>query len=148
MKGAAIPGLAGLLPGASLIGLLSVASIAPLAMAATTPAQQATLAFPEYPGASHPLPAWERPRLAISQTSDPPQAVIAYFARHLPAEGWRSAPHSVAEAVAAADAGAPAWLQFEHPRLGRLDLQIHAGPHPRTRQPLTMIFSQRIPPKP
>ena len=100
-------------------------------------------AVPAYPGASRPLPGWEGPRLAIALTPDPPPAVIAYYVAQLAASGWRISPTTTAEALAAAEARAPAWLLFTHPERGRVDIQISAGPHPRTGQPVTLIFYER-----
>jgi hypothetical protein len=108
-------------------------------------APDATLwgALPAYPGATRPLPTWERPRLAIALTPDPPPAVIAYYVERLPASGWRITPTATAEALAAAAAQAPAWLPFTHPSHGRVDIQISAGPHPKTGLPVTLIFYER-----
>lgn len=95
---------------------------------------------PAYPWATRPLPSWEAPRLAIAQTQDAPLKVVSFYATKLPQLGWSGRENTVAEAAAAVAAGAPAWLSFTHPRQGRLDVQIHAGPHPKTGNMVTLIF--------
>ncbi|MEB3328116.1 MAG: hypothetical protein VKQ33_02655 [Candidatus Sericytochromatia bacterium] len=100
-------------------------------------------AVPAYPGAARPLPTWERPRLAIALTSAPPSAVVAYYVELLTATGWRIASTATAEALAAAAARAPAWLPCTHPVHGRVDIQVSAGPHPKTGLPVTLIFYER-----
>jgi hypothetical protein len=99
--------------------------------------------MPAYPGATRPLPTWETRRLAVAMTPDKPEAVIAYYLRKMPTQGWRPEAGIAAEAFAAASAGQPAWLTFSRAGLGRLEVQVTSGPHPKTGAPLTLIFYER-----
>lgn len=98
--------------------------------------------MPAYPGATRPLPHYETDKLAIAMTADKPEAVIGYYINSLSRAGWRPAPGIAAEALAAAAAKEPAWMTFLRPGLGRLDIQVTQGQHPKTGRPATMIFYQ------
>jgi hypothetical protein len=122
---------------------LFCATVAGLAIAAFAPSVQADALWPQvpnYPGSTRPLPRWEASRLAIAQSNDSPLQVLAFYADRLPRLGWTPQTQTVPEAAAAIAAGAPAWISYTHPRQGRLDLQIHAGPHPKTGNMVTLIF--------
>lgn len=98
--------------------------------------------IPPYPGAARPLKHWETNTSAIALTTDKPPAVIAYYLHSMTRAGWKPADGIAAEATAAAEAGSPAWLTFERSGLGRLDVQVTSGKHPKTGQPVTLIFYQ------
>lgn len=104
--------------------------------------------MPAYPGALRPLPGWETKRLAIAMTPDKPEAVIAYYMRRMPAAGWDPAPGIAGEALAAVAAKQPAWLTFSRAGLGNAEIQVTTGPHPTTREPVTVIFYERPAVKP
>lgn len=121
-----------------LLAALWLSLIAPVAAQARDAVILGTI--PPYPGASRPLPTWETERLAIALTRDKPEAVIAYYVDRLTAAGWHPADGSEGAAYAAAMAEQPAWLTFERHGLGRLDIQISRGRHPKTGEWLTLIF--------
>jgi hypothetical protein len=98
--------------------------------------------MPAYPGATRPLKQLESNRRAIALTPDKPEAVIAYYMSRLTRSGWQPAPGAEAEAYAAALAKEPVWMTFLRPGLGRLDIQVTQGRHPKTGQVLTMITYQ------
>lgn len=98
--------------------------------------------MPAYPGATRPLPRWETAHLAIAMTPDKPEAVVAYYMNRLPRVGWRSAPGTDAEAAAAVMAKEPVWMTFLQPGIGRLDIEVTQGRHPKTGQDVTLIMYQ------
>lgn len=111
--------------------------------AAKQPSSQAILGtIPAYPGATRPLTHLEKGDFAIAVTSDKPEAVIAYYIDRLSAAGWTVPPGIGAEAYAAVTAKEPAWLTFVAAGKPRLDIQVTQGPHPKTREMLTLIFYQ------
>lgn len=99
--------------------------------------------IPPYPGAVRPLPAWESKIMAIAMTGDKPGAVLAYYLDRLVRDGWTPAPGQPAEALAAVEAGQPAWITFSRKGVGTLDLQVDAGKHPQTGAPVTLIYYLR-----
>lgn len=125
-----------------LLALGLAAGFAPAALG-KQPSNQAILGtIPPYPGATRPLPHWEKTDLAIAMTRDKPEAVIAYYIDRLSAAGWTVPPGIAPEAYAAATAKEPVWLTFVANGKPRLDIQVTQGPHPQTREMLTLIFYQ------
>lgn len=129
---------------ATAVAIFCLSSGPTLASVAVIPAGPEAIlgTIPAYPLSSRPLRHWESPRLAIALTPDKPEAVIGYYIDQGPRLGWRPEDGIAAEALRAAHEGQPAWLTFRRTGHGRVDLQITRGTHPKTGQPITLIFYQ------
>ncbi|GEM_PF-4064782 len=109
---------------------------------ATVEAREILTHFPAYPGSERPLPGWEDSRLAIARTLDKPEAVITYYRNRLTQQGWRVDRFEWQESLQAARSHQPAWLVFERPGEGRLDLQVVPYRDEKTRQYSCWIYYQ------
>lgn len=125
---------------------LSLALWLTLAAPAAAAPAQVLGTIPAYPGATRPLGTLETPERAIALTPDKPEAVVAYYISGLTAAGWTPDPEVPFEADAVKQ-GQPAWLTFTRAGVGRIDITVASGRHPRTHKPVTVItYMTRIKP--
>lgn len=88
--------------------------------------------WPAYPRAERIAKRLGGEKLRAWWCPDKPEAVLAYYQRVLVPGGWAVRPEALALAREGLALGQPAWLAFERPGMGKLELTVVPAQHPRT----------------
>lgn len=121
--------------GLCLLALGLALGQAPGAMAAPgapVPRRDGAALWPAYPKAERIARRLGAGQVRSWWCPDKPEAVLAYYQRVLVAGGWAVTPQALALAKEGLALSQPAWLAFERPGMGKLELTVVPAQHPRT----------------
>lgn len=98
--------------------------------------------WPPYPGARRVAARLGGEKVRIWFSADKPEVVLAYYQRVLAPKGWVVEPRALALAREGIALGEPAWLAFEGPGMGKLELTVVQARDPRSGRMGTMFYQE------